>query len=164
MKNAFLITIALVTALGLYSGDAIGATIDRVIAYIDNTAITMRELDAEHNKNLPYFPSRTRKQTLEAMINTSLMLQDARRLHLLAKDDDELLQKYLDLKIRALVLVSEKDISAYFSENRARFGKRSLRELKPELRTYLEELRFNIALKEHISALRETAVIKIISY
>lgn len=162
MKQSFLKTALLVILLSLYCNEAMARDVDRIIAYVNETAITERELEAQHKKDIALYPSRAPEQTLEAMINTSLMLQDARKLRLVAENDAELLKKYLELKIRTAVLVSEKEITAFFRENRERFGNRSLRELRSEIRTYLEESRYNIVLKEHIAALREAALIKIL--
>jgi hypothetical protein len=155
-------TIFLIMALCLHSADATGATIDRVVAYIDDTAITERELNAQHKKDISLYPSRTRRQTLEAMINTSLMIRDARKLRLWAKNDSELLQKYLDLKVRAVILVSERDIATFYKENRDRYAGRDLKDLKPEIRKYLEEFNYNTVLKELIAGLREAALIRIL--
>jgi hypothetical protein len=154
--------VSLAAAAFILPVGAMGETIDRVVAYIDHIAITRRELDAQHAKELSLHPSRTRRQTLEAMINTTLMLRDARRLRLGANDDAELLEKYLDLKVRALVLVTDKDIGIYYNENRERMGNRSLRAVKPEIRAYLEELKYNRTLKEHIARLRVSVLIEIL--
>jgi hypothetical protein len=141
---------------------SIGETIDRVVAFMDDKAITERELERQYAKDVALFPGKTRRETLEAMINTSLMLEDARRLHLWAKDDAELLRKYLDLKIRASVFISDRNISDYYTDNKSSFGGRGMGEMKSDIRTYLEELEFNKALKEHIASLRASAIIVIL--
>jgi len=141
---------------------SLAATVDEVVAYIDDRAITRRELDIQHSMDLKVIPSRTRVQTLEAMINTRLMLQDAQRLRLSARDDTELLRKYLDLKVRAAVMVRDRDVALYFKDNRARFGNKPFQEVKAEIRKYLEELHYNTLLKAHISTLRKSVRIIIL--
>jgi len=152
----------MIAALMLFQSHCMGETIDRVVAFVDDIAITHRELERQYAKDISRFPSRNRNETLEAMINTALMLKDARRLHLWADNDTDLLQKYLDLKIRAIVYVSDRDVAEYYKENRGAFGGRVLEEAKPEIRHFLEELHFNRALKEHIAGLRVSAIIVVL--
>lgn len=143
-------------------GHALSENIDKVVAYIDNTAITKRELDERHAQNLAVLPDSPRSQTLEAMINTTLMLIEARKMRLSAANDTELLNKYLDLKVRSMVLITDNEITEYFRNNRERFDKKSLREVKEVIHLYLKEARYNQLLKDHINELRQTAAIKIL--
>lgn len=146
----------------LFPAHALPENIDRVVAFIDDTAITKRELDNQHSRDRRISPSITREQTLEAMINTALMLREASKLRLSARDDAQLLNKYLDLKIRAVILVSDKDVAVYFNNNRARLGNKSFRDIKGDIRILLEELKYNQILSEHINTLRTKARIKIL--
>lgn len=148
--------------IGCLSAVAYGANVDRVIAYIESTAITYRELLASHAEDVQVFPERSRRETLDAMINTELMLRDARLLRLRAREESELLRKYLDLKVRAVVLVSEKDISMYYSQHRSEFSNRKLSEVKARIRTFLEERQYNITLEAHIESLREKSHIRVL--
>lgn len=158
LRHLALITLFIV----IFHESAISTNIDKVVAYINNTAITKRELDEQHSKNLLIFPEISRRQTLEAMINTKLMLIDARKMRLSAADDTKLLQKYLDLKVRSLVLVTDNDVTEYFRENREKFGNSSLQDVKETIRVYLEEALYNKLIKDHINSLMQRSVIKII--
>lgn len=146
----------------LYAG-SLDSTIDMVVAFVDDSAITMRELNEAHSAGLETSPALTRKETLERMINTKLLLNDARKLRLTASDDKELMGKYLEVKVRALIHISEKDILGFFRTNRAKFGNRPYGEVKEEIRIYLEELKYNKVLKERLDSLRKESRIVILS-
>ena len=139
-------------------------SIDRVAAFIGNDAITMRELKEEFKKRKVLNPSETINDTLDALINTRLMLKAAAdsKLTLGTVDEKIILERYIDLKIKASVLISEADIKKFYRKNRDRFKGADYNTVRPEIRKYLEEREFNKALLKHIEHLRKNARIRIL--
>lgn len=156
-----IIAIALLCAPAL-SSTGRGETIDRVIAYINDNAITMRELNATHSEELKKHPGQTREQTLESMINSQLIIIEAKKLRISAETDPELIQKYLSLKVRSLVYVKDSEIMDYYQKHMEDFQGLRYRNTKERIRQYLGELKFNSLIKEQLEKLRQAAVIRIL--
>lgn len=139
-------------------------SIDRVVAYIDDDAITMLELQREHKRRAAMSPREPMQQTLDALINTRLMLKAAHqsKLSIGTVDEVAILERYIELKIKASVLVSEAEIKKYYKKNKNRFKGADYNDVRPEIRKYLEEKEFNEALIKHIRELRERAAIRVL--
>ncbi len=153
---------ALVILLSLLSLNAYAYTVDKLVAYIDEIAITSRELDNAHAEWVTQSLKRSRTQTLEALINTTLILREARRLRLIAPDDSSLIHQYLDLKVRALIFVREVEVKGYYDDNIDKFVGITYEEASAEIRRYLTELNYNEKLRQHMQSLRDNAHIRIL--
>lgn len=153
--------LAAVYVFVLGSVPAGGAVIDRVAASVDDTAITMTELDGKYkeigkiNENITY------GETLRSMINSLLIVKDAKRYRMEGKDDDELIKQYIDLKIRALITVQDNDVKGYYEEHRGEFRGRTYEEVHDDIVRYLTEVKVNNKLKRHIDVLRKKSLILI---
>ena len=134
---------------------------DRVAAYVDNEAITVSELEIAFADTLHVLPSITRMEVLHTMINRIILLREARSIRLDAPNDDELLNEYIDLKIRAFIRIKEKELLAFYEKNNADFQGKDFDEVREEIETYLIEKELNENLKEHINDLRREACIEI---
>ena len=151
----------------LYSGFCIldspsGAElIDRVAAFVDDKAITLSELKETFEKTRKVQPDISRSEVLNTMINRVLLLTEAERLRIGTKTDDELINEYIELKVRAFVRLKEKDIEDFYRENEKDFGGAPLEEVREKIERLLTEREVNRILKSHIAELRSKAYVKI---
>ena len=86
---------------------------DRVVAFVDNTAITLSELEETYADTLRVTPNITRDEVLNTMVNRVLLLREAKKIRLEAPSEDELLKEYIDLKIRAFIRIKEEEIDRF---------------------------------------------------
>ena len=134
---------------------------DRVAAYVDNEAITVSELEIAFADTLHALPSITRMEVLQTMINKIILIREAKHIRLDAPNDDELLNEYIDLKIRAFIRIKEKELSAFYEENSSEFQGQDFDDVREEIESYLIEKELNENLKEHINNLKREACIEI---
>lgn len=141
---------------------SLSATIrDRVVAFVDNTAITLSELEEEYSKSLKVTPGITKEEVLNAMVNRVLLLREAKKIRLEAPSEDELLKEYIDLKIRPFIKIKEEEILYFYQKHIEDFQGREFETVREEIENYLAEAELNRLLKMHIDKLRRKAYIKI---
>jgi protein-disulfide isomerase len=147
-----------------YSGPPVAADVaspdDPVVAEIDGAPLRQSELDAwikdewfarESEGGNPSRLYEMRSHSLERMIDARVVDAEARRRQL---DAEALVQQ----EVAALDPVSEEEIGAFYTENKERVGDRSLEELAPQIRRYLENQRRVDA----VAALRERARVRLL--
>ena len=137
---------------------------DRVVAFVDNDAITLSELEERYAQTLHITPDITREEVLHTMVNRLLLLREARKIKLEALSEDELLQEYIDLKIRAFIRVNEEDIVNFYEEHIEDFQGKELETVREEIEKVLIEKALNERLKSHINELKEKSCVKIQLY
>jgi hypothetical protein len=135
--------------------------LDRIIAYVDERAITYSELSERYMILKKAAPGVTEEETLNSMINALLMLQKAKKLRLEAPTEDDLIKEYLDVTVRSRIAVSEDKLLEYYNKNRSEFKDKAFSEVRVEIEKYLMELETNVKLKEHLKELRAGANIVI---
>jgi hypothetical protein len=101
-------------------------------------------------------------EVLTTMINRLLLLNDARRLKIEAKTDEEVLSEYMELKVKAFIRVREEDIEEYYKKNVKEFGGADYESVMDRIEEYLTEKEINRILKKQIAELREKAYIKVL--
>jgi len=136
--------------------------LDAVVAFIDNRAITLSELDEEYERAQRAKADITKRQVLNTMINRHLLLREARRLRLEADSEEQVLQDYTDIKVEAFVRVTEDEIKAFYEEHKDEFEGRQLADVRGEIEAYLREREINHRLKEHLRELRSKAYTKVL--
>jgi hypothetical protein len=134
---------------------------DRVVAYVDNTAITLSELDKKYAETLQVTPSITREEVLNTMVNRLLLIREAQRIRLKSEREDELLKEYVDLKIRSFIRIKDEEIRNFYDSHISDFPGKELDELKEDIENYLSEEELNTRLRAHIAELRNNACVKI---
>jgi len=139
----------------------VGALIDRVVAYVDNTAITRSELDRKYAETALVTPAVTREEVLNTMINRILLIKQARKIRLRSEDEDTLLKEYVDLRIRAFIRISDEEIRNFYYRHIADFSGKELEDLREDIENYLMEQELNNRLREHIAELRSKACVTI---
>jgi hypothetical protein len=152
---------ALITLFSLRTGCP-AVIIDDVAAFVDNEAITMGELEKHYRLANKINFSATRLEVLNNLINRFLLLREASRLHLEAKDDESLINEYITLKLKALVYVSEDEISAYYEKNREEFSGMYYFEVRDRIEKHLHDTKVEGMLERHIDELRSKSYIKIL--
>jgi hypothetical protein len=158
--NSFVLFIAFLLIAGCWSLDAAEIR-DCVAAFVDNTAITMSELEEAYKKASELAPGITKEEVLNTMINKVLLLREAKKIGLEASSEDELLKEYADLKIRAFIRIREEEITAFYEKHVNDFQGKELESVRDEIEGYLTEKEVNERLKSRIKELREKAYIKI---
>jgi len=134
---------------------------DRVVAFVNNTAITLSELEKKYAETVKATPDVTREEVLNTMVNRVLLIREAKKIRLEAPSEDELLMEYIDLKIRAFIRINEKDLTNFYNEHIDDFQGKEFESVRDEIENYLIENELNQRLKSHIKELREEACVKI---
>jgi len=134
---------------------------DRVIAFVDDQAITKSELDEQYRSTMEISPDITIGEVLDTMINKILILREARKYRIEAPSVEQVMQEYIDLKIRAFIRVGEPDIEKFYRENKANFVGKEFEDVRDEIDKYLTEKEVNERLKEVLRELRKDAYIRI---
>jgi hypothetical protein len=137
---------------------------DRVVAFVDNDAITLSELEEKYNNTIQITPDITKEEVLNTMVNRLLLLREARKIKLDALTEDELLQEYIDLKIRAFIRVNEEDIVNFYEGHIEDFQEKELETVREDIENVLIEKALNERLKSHINELKEKSCVKIQLY
>ncbi|MEW6675653.1 MAG: hypothetical protein AB1348_06615 [Nitrospirota bacterium] len=134
---------------------------DRVVAFVDNTAITLSELEETYTKALRVTPGVTKDEVLNMMVNRLLLLREAKKIRLEAPSEDELLREYIDLKIRPFIKIKEEELVDFYEKHISDFHGSEFESVREEIEKYLIEKESNQHLKVHINELRGKAYIKI---
>ncbi len=137
------------------------AYVDRVVAFVDDEAITLSELDQRFEDIRELSHDSKREQVLDSLINRKILLREARKYRIEAPTEDEVINEYIDLKIRAYIRVLESDIEAFFRDNVDQFPGKTLVDVRDEIETYLTEKEVNERLGSELLKLREGSYIKI---
>ena len=161
MKKILICVLLFVACHFLLVTDGSAAVSDRVIAFVDNDAITMSELDEQYRITAKISPGITIGEVLDTMINKILILREARKYRIEAPSLDQVMREYIDLKIRAFIRVGESDIEKFYQENKADFAGKEFEDVRDEIDKYLAEKELNEQLKKVVRELRRDAYIRI---
>ena len=134
---------------------------DRVVAFVDNTAITLSDLEMKYAETLKATPNITTTEVLNTMVNRTLLLREAKRFRLEAPSEDGLLKEYIDLKIRAFIRIRDQEITDFYQQHLVDFQGKELDEVRDQIETYLVENELNQRLKSHIEELRGKSCVKV---
>lgn len=135
--------------------------IDRAVAYVDDTAITLSEFQENYIKMKKEAAGITEEDVINSMINRLLLIKEAKKIKLEAPTDDELLKDYIDIKIRSLIIIKEDAVKQFYMEHINEFRGRDYLSVRDEIENYLFEMQTNRQLKRHLEDLRANADIKI---
>lgn len=154
--------LVLVALCSLFSATVSFAAIsDRVIAFVDDHAITLSELEENYKTANALSRSITREEVLNTVINRVILLKEAKKYRIEAPTIDEVLKEYIDLKIRALIRVNDADIEKFYNANMQNFQGREYEDVRDEIDLYLTEKLLNERLRETLNELRNKAYIRI---
>jgi len=145
----------------LYSVSCYAEVLNRVVAYVDDSAITLSEFRETFARMKMTVSAISAEEVVNSMINRRLLLKEAAKMRLEATTKDELLKDYIDIKIKASILIREKDTERFYNEHREDFKGKDYASVRDEIDKYLFEMEVNRQLKKHIEALRANAEIKV---
>jgi len=134
---------------------------DRVVAFVDNTAITLSDLEEKYAETLKAAPNITKEEVLATMVNRTLLLREAKRFRLEAPAEEELLKEYIDLKLRAFIRIRDQEIADFYQQHLVDFQGKEFDEVRDQIETYLTENELNQRLKSHIGELKGKACVKV---
>jgi parvulin-like peptidyl-prolyl isomerase len=135
--------------------------LDRVVAQVDDQAITYSEFSLKFNRMKQVLPSITEDEALNSMINSLLLLQMAKKMKLEAATEDDLIKEYVDITIRSRITMPEDRLSEYYDSHTREFGDKDFSFVRDQIEKYLLELETNKHLKEHLKELQSQADIVI---
>ncbi len=144
-----------------FTSESYAALSDRVIAFVDDHAITLSELEESYKSASALSGTITHAEVLNTMINRVILLKEARKYRIEAPTLDEVLKEYIDLKIRAYIRVNDADIEKFYSENALNFPGKSYEDVRDEIDMFLTEKLLNDRLKEGLNELKKKAYIRI---
>ncbi len=144
----------------LLAGLSFAEIFDRVVAFVNDQAITLSEFQEQFGNAKKLTPDITEDEVLGTMINRLLLLREAKKYSIEAPSKEEILNEYIDLKVRAFIRVSDKDIEEFYAANQDKFNGKDLEGARDEIEKYLTEKELNTRLKEILNELRKNAYIK----
>lgn len=137
---------------------------DRVVAYVDNDAITLSELEERYAHTIEIEPDITKEEVLNTMVNRLLLLREAKNIKLEATSEDALIKEYIDLKVKVFIRIKEEEIIDFYNQHKADFQEKGLETVRDEIENVLTEKALNEHLKSHIEELKKKACVKIQLY
>ena len=135
--------------------------LERVVAYVNDTAITFSEFRENAQRTRKTLGNVSDEEIINSMINRRLLLQEAEKMRLEAPGKEELVRQYIDIKIKSSIIISDDDIGRFYMENSGQFKDQDYFAVRDEIEKYLFEAEVNKQLKKHIDELRTKADIKI---
>lgn len=135
--------------------------IDRLVAYVDDYAITLSELDMQFEKMSKVSPSITKKEVIESIINKILLIKEAKKLRLDFSTEEDLINHYLEMAISSRLTIKEEEVFDFYKKNVQSAKNEDYFDLKDQIEKYLLEQQFNTLLKKHIDELRQKANIRV---
>ncbi|MEW5744142.1 MAG: hypothetical protein AB1805_01700 [Nitrospirota bacterium] len=129
---------------------------------MDDTAITYSELREQYTAmSAAVGRAVSEEEVLNGMINSLLLLKEAKKMRLEAPSKDEQIREYIDIKIKAPIIIREEEIEAFYREHRAEFSGKEYITVRDDIERYLFELETNRQLKQHLEELRKHADIAV---
>lgn len=135
--------------------------IDRVVAFVDDYAITEKDLDEAYAKAAP--SSQSRADVLDSIIDRYLLLREARRAHIDYDNEDKAIAEFLNIKVRSAILIPEDRIRAYYDAHTDAFTGRPYEEARDSIEQSMMGDEFVIRLKELTKQLRAASRIRILT-
>ncbi len=161
LKRKIFILIFLSLLIALCPDFCYAEIIDRVVAFVDDRAITMSELENNYKDTVKLMPGIKKEEVLNTAINRILLLREARKLRIEAPTKDAIIQEYIELKLKAIIKITEEDLKEFYEKNRNEFGNVEFDDVRDKIENYLIEKEVNRRLEKHIEELRSRAYIKI---
>lgn len=136
--------------------------IDRVVAFIDDTAITQSELEATYADAVRITPGATRREVLETMINKRLLLREGLKLKFTEGNEADIIEQYINLKVKAFIRIDEEAVRKFYNENRENMGGMDYSAVRGDIERYLREMEVNRRLRDHLAELRGKSYVKVL--
>jgi hypothetical protein len=161
-RKTLFVSLLLGIAVYLGSAPALAAPFhDRVVAFVDNEAITESEFEDQYRKTVQITSDVTPEDVVNTMINRLLLLKEAKKYRIEAASEEEVIREFIDLKVRAFIVVSEAQSEEFYRKNIKQFGGKGYEESRDEIEQYLIEKEVNERLKDLLTDLRKKAYVKV---
>lgn len=160
MKKIFFICLLFTVYCPLFTA-IYAEVIERVVAIVDEEVILLSELDEAFQSAVNSGVKTTREEVLAGMINRILLLRQAKKFSLDKKDDNALINEYIENRLRPFIHIPFEEIELFYKNNMDAFGKKEFYDVRDEIEAYLIEKELNKRLIEHIKELRKKAYIRI---
>lgn len=151
----------LFTAYCLLPTVVFAEVLERVVAYVNDAAITLSEFREQAQRTRKILGNATDTEIINSMINNLLLLKEAKKMVLEGQSNDELVRDYIDIKIKSSIIIKESDIERFYNENKGQFKGQDYLSARDGIEKYIFELETNKLLKKHIEELRAMSDIKI---
>jgi len=135
--------------------------IERVVAFVDDEAITLSEFREYFIKLKNYTPDITPKDAIETLINRYIILKEAKKLNIKGNNNDEIIKKYIDIKIRAYIKISNDEIEKYYHIHKKSINKEFNYQIRNEIKKLLIEKKVNKKLKRYLKEIRKKYYVKV---
>ena len=149
-------------------GNAEAMLVERIVAVVNDNVILLSELKAAMLRVEEGGKKAEAKDVLEGMIHKRLLLEQAKKFSFgrdtgdaIHHTQEQIIQHYIDKRIKALIHVPFKDIEEYYFNNLDRYAKRDLYDIKDEIEEYLLNMTLEVKVLEHIDELIEASSIRI---
>ncbi len=127
--------------------------IEKVVAYVEDEAITLTDLCQYWKSIREIQPEITLKDALEAMLNRKMILHRTRQLNLTADSEDELIDLYIRFTIRPKVSVTKQQVRQYYFQHRDKLKGLPIERVQEQIIQILYEKKTNELLKQHLREL-----------
>lgn len=145
----------------IFNNYADAKVIDRVVAFVDERAITLSEFEDYYKNTIRIKPEIKKEEVLNTMINRILLLREAKKLRIDAPSEDTIISEYIELKLRTFIKITEEDMKEFYEKNRIEFSGVDFEDVRDKIEFYLTELEVNVKLKKHLEDLKSQSYIKI---
>jgi len=140
--------------------------IERIVAIVDDEAITLSEFNGAYQNALRSGVKATetlKTEILNGMINRLLLIRQAKRLGIgvIGGNEDAILKEYIEVRVSAFIRIPLAEIETFYEENKKFFEDKKFYEVKDEIELYLTEKELNRKLLGHIEELRKGSYIRI---
>ncbi len=134
--------------------------VERIVAYVDDYAITKSELNKTLMDMRESLDKITEEEAVNALINRVLLLKEAKKMKLDPPESNQI-KEYIDIKIKSLIFIREEDLQRYYDSNKGTFKNIPFASVKDKIEQLLIEEETNRRLQDHLQLLRNKAYIKI---
>lgn len=140
---------------------AVSDVVDRIVFYVDNQAVTLRDFRKFSTEIREKVKDITNQEIVELLVNRVLLLKSARELF---RDgsDDEIINNFVDFRIRSKIVITDGQIREFFEKNKAKFDGKDYRSVREQIEKYLFEREVNNRLRELIEELRRNSEVKVL--
>jgi hypothetical protein len=160
MKTSkYIIIVITLLSIFLWTKVTIAELVDRVVAFVDDDAITLRELDIKYEELHSKDNTVTKQDILNTMVNQLLIERDAAKHRITGLNKEDIINKYLNIYVKSQVNIKDKEIDNYFNENIDKL--QNIKESKDKIKEILTEKQNNVKLWERIKELKKKAYVRI---
>ncbi|MBF0541986.1 MAG: hypothetical protein HQK91_11120 [Nitrospirae bacterium] len=153
--------IIILSAIFIYNNISAAELIDRVVAFVDDDVITLRELDNQYENLHSKDNTVTKEMTLNTMVNQLLIEKDAVRRRITGTTKEDTINKYINLYVKSQIFIKDKDIDYYYNENINNLKGQNIKDIRDKINEILTEKQINVKLWELINNLKNKSYVKI---